>query len=301
MVPFWGMTKSNPPEFFVSLIDESRATLKIWKIKLLGVLMGLLVCQHALPQCITTVNSFQEGEKLNYQALYTWGFIWIHAANIQFSVTSQKVGAIPFYSLQATASSLKAFDWFFKVRDKFQSLITTDKLTPIWFDQNTSEGGWEVKQSYTFDPSGRKFFHRANIGHRPPVNDTVSIPACTFDVLSAIYYCRSISFEHYKVNDKLTVNTLLDGKLYPIQFRFLGKEVIPGLHRHEKYSCYKIEATAVESTNFKEGQKIYVWFTDDGNHLPILIEAKVVVGSVKGYLDSFEGLKHPITSRIVTK
>lgn len=280
---------------------KGKSLVKTCKLKLCAVLIGLIFCQHASMQCVNTVSTFQDGEKLNYQALYTWGFIWIHAANIQFSVTSQRVGAMPFFSLTAKASSLKAFDWFFKVRDNFQSLITTDKLTPIWFDQHSSEGGWVVQQSYTFDPSGRKFFHRANIGHRPPVNDTVSIPACTFDVLSSIYYCRSISFEHYKVNDKLTVNTLLDGKLYPIQFRFLGKETIPGLHRHEKYSCYKIEATAVESTNFKEGQKIYVWFTDDDNHLPILIEAKVVVGSVKGYLDSYEGLKHPLTSRITTK
>jgi hypothetical protein len=131
--------------------------------------------------------------------------------------------------------------------------------------------------------------------------DTVAIPPCTFDVLSAIYYCRTIDFNRYKVNDKLTVNTLIDGKLYPIQFQFLGKETIPGLHGKEKYSCYKIEVTAVESTNFKEGQKVNIWFTDDDNHLPILIEAKVVVGSVKGYLDSYEGLKNPLRSRINTK
>jgi hypothetical protein len=92
------------------------------------------------------------------------------------------------------------------------------------------------------------------------------------------------------------VNTLIDAKLYPIHIRFLGREVIPGLHGKEKYSCYKVEATAVESTNFKEGQKIYIWFTDDDNHLPVLVEAKVVVGSVKAYLDSFEGLKNPLKS-----
>jgi len=67
------------------------------------------------------------------------------------------------------------------------------------------------------------------------------------------------------------------------------------------YSKRKIEDTAVESTNFKEGQKINVWFTDDDNHLPILVEAKVVVGSVKGYLDSYEGLKSPLTLKITAK
>lgn len=269
-------------------------------IRLWGLLILAMVFKAASAQCVSPVNSFQAGEKLNYRLLYTWGFIWIHAADLQFSVVSQKTGVVPAYLLSANASSVKTFDWFFKVRDSFRSLVTTEKFTPVWFEQNTSEGGWDVHQTYTFDPSGKKIFHKGKIGRRAPVNDTIAVPACTFDVLSAIYYCRKLSLSQYKINDKLTVNTLIDGKLYPIHFRFLGRETIPGLHPKEKYSCYKIEATAIESTNFNEGQKILVWITDDSNHLPILIEAKVVVGSVKGYLNTFEGLKHPVKARMIS-
>ena len=274
---------------------------KRWKGRFCGLLIGWMIYQTVFSQCVSSVNSFYAGEKLSYKALYTWGFIWIHAANVELSVTSQKIGSIPAYMLMAKASSLKAFDWFFKVRDSFQSLVTSEKLTPVWFDQNTSEGGFEVRQTYSFDPFGSRIFHHASITHRPTIQDTVPIPSCTFDILSTIYYCRTIPFNQYKANDKLIVNTLIDGKLYPIHIRFLGKEIIPGLHSREKYSCYKIEVTAVESTNFKEGEKVYVWFTDDDNHLPILVEAKVVVGSVKGYLDSYEGLKNPLRSRITSK
>lgn len=272
-----------------------------WTRRLFALLLAAMVSHSAFPQCANSVNSFQAGEKLNYQLSYTWGFIWIHAANVQFTVTPQRTGNTPAYLFSANAATLKGFDWFFKVRDSFQSLVAADKFAPIWFEQNTSEGGWDVHQTYSFHPSCRQIFHKGKIGSRAPVNDTITVPACTFDVLSAIYYCRTIAYEKYKVNDKVTVNTLIDGKLYPIQFKFLGKETIPGLHRKEKYSCYKIEATAIESTNFKEGQKIFVWITDDNNHLPILIEAKVVVGSVKGYLDSYEGLRHPVKSRVITR
>ncbi len=265
-------------------------------MRLFGLLLAVMVSQTALPQCVSSVNSFQPGEKLSYQLLYTWGFIWIHAADAQFSVTSQKIGTSPAFLLTAKASSVKTFDWFFKVRDNFQSLVISEKFTPVWFEQNTSEGGWDVHQTYSYDPSGRMIFHKGKIGRRTPVNDTVSVPACTFDVLSAIYYCRTLPFIQYKVNDKTTVNTLIDGKLYPIQFKFLGKETIAGLHRKEKYNCYKLEATAIESTNFEEGQKIFVWITDDDNHVPILAEAKVIVGSVKAYLDKYEGLRHPVGS-----
>ncbi|HEX2933957.1 MAG TPA: DUF3108 domain-containing protein [Bacteroidales bacterium] len=271
------------------------------KIRLFALLIATVISKTALTQCVGQFNSFQPGEKLNYQLSYTWGFIWIHAANVQFSVTSQKIGASSAFLLSAKASTLKGFDWFFKVRDSFQSLVIAEKFIPVWFEQNTSEGSWDVHQTYSFDPSGRKILHKGKIGSRAPVNDTVSVPACTFDVLSAIYYCRTIPFGKYKVNDKFTVNTLIDGKLYPIQFKILGKETIAGLHRKEKYSCYKLEATAIESSNFKEGQKISVWITDDDNHLPVLAEAKVVVGSVKAYLDSYEGLRNPGKSKIIAK
>lgn len=270
-----------------------------WKNKLFVLLLTAMVSHAASAQCASSVNSFQPGEKLSYQLLYTWGFIWINAADAHFSITSQKIGTAPAYLFSAKASSVKTFDWFFKVRDNFQSLVMAEKFTPVWFEQNTSEGGWDVRQTYSFDPSGRKIFHKGKIGRRTPVNDTVQVSACTFDVLSAIYYCRTLPFGQYKVNDKTTVNTLIDGKLYPIQFKFLGRETIPGLHRKEKYSCYKLEATAIESTNFKEGQKIFVWITDDDNHLPILAEAKVIVGSVKAYLDKYEGVRHPVKTRMV--
>lgn len=274
---------------------------KILKIICCGLLLCTMIHQTAISQCVSSVNSFYAGEKLSYHALYTWGFVWIHAGNVQFSVTSQKIGPIPGYTFTAKASSVKAFDWFFKVRDSFQSLVMADKLTPIWFDQNTSEGGFEVRQNYSFDQLGSRIFHRASITRRPNIQDTVKIPPCTFDILSTIYYCRTITFSQYKIKDRLTINTLIDGKLYPIHIQFLGKEIIPALHGKERFSCFKIEVTAVESTNFKEGQKINVWFTDDDNRIPVLIEAKVVVGSVKGYLDLYEGLRNPLKSRIVSK
>ncbi len=272
--------------------------IKRWKGLFCGILFVSLINHTCLSQCVSSSNSFYAGEKLNYQALYTWGFIWVHAADIQLTVSSQKIGSMPGYWIMAKASSLKAFDWFFKVRDCFQSLVTAEQLTPLWYSQNTSEGGFEVNETYSFDQRKGLIYHHATITHRQPIQDTVHIPSCTFDILSSTYYCRTIPFDNYKVNSLLTVNTLIDGKLYPIHIRFLGREIIHGLHSKEKFRCFKVEATAVESTNFKEGQKIYVWFTDDKNHLPVMIEAKVVVGSVRGYLDSYKGLRNPLESKI---
>ena len=54
----------------------------------------------------------------------------------------------------------------------------------------------------------------------------------------------------------------------------------------------------VEGTIFKGGEDLFVWVTDDMNKIPILVEAKILVGSVKAVLSGMEGLKYPVTSRI---
>jgi hypothetical protein len=37
-----------------------------------------------------------------------------------------------------------------------------------------------------------------------------------------------------------------------------------------------------------------VWVTDDGNRVPVLAQAKVLVGSIKMELSGYQGLVHPI-------
>jgi hypothetical protein len=54
----------------------------------------------------------------------------------------------------------------------------------------------------------------------------------------------------------------------------------------------------VEGTIFSGGEDLTVWVTDDKNKIPVLIKAKILVGSVKGVFQSAENLKFPLTARI---
>ena len=50
----------------------------------------------------------------------------------------------------------------------------------------------------------------------------------------------------------------------------------------------------VEGTIFSKDQETFVWVSDDPNKVPIYIEAKILVGSVKAYLKKATGLKYPL-------
>jgi len=47
-----------------------------------------------------------------------------------------------------------------------------------------------------------------------------------------------------------------------------------------------------------ENEDVVVWVTDDDNRVPVYIEAKILVGTVKAYLKEAKGLRNPVTSLI---
>ena len=64
------------------------------------------------------------------------------------------------------------------------------------------------------------------------------------------------------------------------------------------YRCIKFRPFLVEGTIFEEGEFMNVYVTDDKNRLPIMVEAEILVGSVKAYLSSTKNVKYPLDSRI---
>jgi len=44
---------------------------------------------------------------------------------------------------------------------------------------------------------------------------------------------------------------------------------------------------------FADKYPMYVWVTDDQNHIPVLASSKIIVGSIKIELSSYRNLKNP--------
>ena len=52
----------------------------------------------------------------------------------------------------------------------------------------------------------------------------------------------------------------------------------------------------VQGTIFRGDEDVLVWVTDDENKIPIYIQAKIIVGTVKAYLRESKGLRNPVSS-----
>ncbi len=96
---------------------------------------------------------------------------------------------------------------------------------------------------------------------------------------------------------KIPIRMIVDGKVYDLYIRYLGKEIIE-TREDRKFRCLKFTPLVVPGTIFKSGEDMTVWVTDDLNRIPIIVEAKVLVGSIKAVFIDAKGLRNPVSAEI---
>lgn len=265
-------------------------------IRNIWIFILLAVASRLSAQCVKEVKSFQSGEKISYQAFYNWGFVWVHAGDVEFTVGQRSYQNKQVYQFETNGWSLKSYDWIYKVRDRFQSLVDMNGFRTMWAERNTSEGSYKAFENYVFTVSG-KILSTVENSKKPMVHDTLNSPGCIFDVLSLMYFSRTIDFNRYNVNDKIPLRCVVDNEVVNLFLRYRGKETIK-TRDNKKFRCIKFSVLLVEGTIFKGGEDMFVWVTDDDNRIPVLVEAKILIGSVKGYLDKVEGARNPMTALV---
>ena len=242
-------------------------------------------------QCRIETKAFTHGEIVKYNAYYNWGFIWINAGEVEFTVTSKKYEERNVYHLYAYGTSYKSYDWIFKLREKYQAYIDSETLLPLWYERDVTEGSYTAFEDYRFDYKNNEIHTYVQKRSNPGVTGTLPITPCLFDVLSAIYYFRSINVNKCKPGDKLPIKMILDSQVYNLYIRYLGKEDVK-TRNNKKYKCLKFSIQLVEGTVFKGGEDAFVWVTDDENKVPVIVEAQILVGTVKAILNDTKGLLH---------
>ena len=88
----------------------------------------------------------------------------------------------------------------------------------------------------------------------------------------------------------------LDNEVYELYIRYLGKTIITT--KYGTFNAIKFKPLLVKGTLFSGGEKMVVYVTDDGNHIPIRVESPIVVGSIKVDMMQYNNLRYPLTSMI---
>lgn len=235
-------------------------------------------------------TSFKEGEKVVYKVYYNMGAIWIGAGLAEFNTTLEDYNGKKAYHITGDGKTLKSYEWFYKVRDRYETYLDVETLLPMKFLRNVNEGGFRIINNVSFNQ---------NMGQAISTNGSFTVPKCVQDVLSAIYYARNIDYSKYKPGDQIPFSMFLDDQVYNLYIRYQGKEQVTT--KYGTFNTIKISPLLISGTIFKDGEKMMVWVTDDANHLPVRVDSPILVGSIKVDMISYEHLRNPLASLLKKK
>lgn len=239
-----------------------------------------LNAEDKLPSKIN--HAFKEGEKLTYRLHYGL----MNAGKVVLEV---KPDLIPIkgrnvYHIVGTGNTTGATDWVFKVRDRYETYLDKDALIPWHFVRRVDEGGYKFSQDYSFNHYTKK----VDVGN----NEKMDFPEGIQDMVSAFYSARNLDLSKAKVGDTYSITCFMDKEVWPLSIRFLGREVVDT--DLGELRCLKFRPIVQQGRVFKNDEDLTVWISDDKNHLPVRVQADILLGSVKLDITDTENLINPL-------
>jgi len=235
-----------------------------------------------------TELAFQNGEKVVYKVYYNWKFVWVPAGEVTFTSVEKD----DHYELSVEGISYESYDSFFKVRDHYVSRANKKDLIPINFRRDILEGNYQRYDSLSFDQENHEvveYFGKTKEKAKP---FDFSLEAEVLDMVSSIYYMRSLPADIFDNNIDIDLSIFFDKELFDIHINNLGIEN-KKIKSIGKIKCIHLQPELISGYVFQEGDVMDVWVSTDNNRIPVQIESPISFGSVKVLLKSVENLKYP--------
>lgn len=229
-------------------------------------------------------HAFAVGEKLTFDVKY--GFVTAGIAVMQIPEI-KRISGRQAYHITFEVNTVPSFDWFFKVRDRYETYMDVEGLFPWRFEQHIREGGYSRDFSAFFDQ--RK-------GNAKTSEGEYDIPKYVNDIVSAFYLARTFDYSNMKIDDKFHLKNFYKDKVYDLDVKYLGKERVKV--EAGTFDCIMVEPLVQEGGLFKSEGSIIVWLTDDSLKIPVKVKTKVVIGSIDAELTNYQGLAGKLTAKV---
>jgi len=177
--------------------------------------------------------------------------------------------------VSAIADSGGMANVLYGVHDRFEAHFDPKTLCSLGLTKHSEEGPHKRDTQVTFDYSRRKsLLQEKNLKTGETKQAENDIPHCVTDVVTGFYYLSSLPLQPgnsytFPVND--------GGKTAEVTAHVEGKE-------HVKVPAGSFDAIRVaaeaNSGTLKGRGRVWAWFTDDANHMPVQMRAKLSWGTL---------------------
>jgi len=256
------------------------------KIIKIGICVIIIVFVWAFTTKPPESEPYTVGERLEYRVHYGM----VDAAKITMSIDTgiKTINGQNTIRIIGEGRTLSGYDWFFKVRDHYETFIDTHTNLPVKYIRNVEEGTYKDVEHASFDHKNNKIYSSKGIYK----SDGPSFQ----DVLSAIYYLRGKNIKQMKKGDIIKVKFYLDKAIYESEVTIGGREVIKTALG--KFNTIILKPNVVVDRVFPNKEALTIWATDDVNLIPLRIKTELMVGSIKADITKITGNKNPLSSKI---
>lgn len=229
-------------------------------------------------------HAFQVGEEISYRIHY--GLVNAGTATIKVK-DIKEVNGHQVYHLWGYGRTQGMTDWFFRTRDRYETFIDVNTLEPVKFIRDVDEGGYIIKRNIDFNREAN-----TAVDHDLKADTIFSLPENVQDIFSAFYFARNLDVSTIQPGDVIYIPVFLDHEIFPFRIKFVKREVINT--KFGKIRCLRFVPVVQEGRVFKDEDDLFLWISDDANHVPIRIKSELLVGSIKADISDFKGLKRKL-------
>jgi len=233
----------------------------------------------------TKISAFKNGEFLKYKLSYGL----INAGFATLEIENHFENETEMFHIIGKGWTTGMTDLFFSVQDNYETYFTKNSIQPYRFIRKIDEGGYTKDKETLFDFTNNS---TTVIDHKRGKKKSFVIHDKVQDILSSLYYLRTIDFSDLKEGAIINIDMFLDDEVYPLQLILKAREVIK--FNKKKIKTLVFQPTVQEGRIFKSNESVTFWISDDLNKIPLKIKASILVGSIKAELIEYKGLANPM-------
>jgi hypothetical protein len=253
---------------------------------LLMLLLFLGLSSASKNQFPTVNNSaFEVGEKLRYRLSY--GVIDAGEVTLYLDYTNRKGHGRSLFHAIGKGYTINSFDEIFKVDDTYETYLDQQSIMPWYFKRRVDEGGYKISQDYTF--------HHQTQTVETNKGKTFTIPMGAQDMISAFYYARTLTLKGASKGKQFSFPVFMDDEVFTLKIKYMGDHIITT--DKGKFKCHKFVPIVQTGRYFKDEEDVNFYVTADDNKLPVLVKAKLPVGTVRMHIVGYTNLRNPLTSK----
>jgi len=217
-------------------------------------------------------------QTLRYEAEYRFWTAGVATLKIQPSGGQMHV--------LGTADSTGVVAMLFRVQDRFESYFDANSMCSQSLSKHTEEGSRYRDTQIVFAyKTGKAVLNETNLKTNQKKREEHDIPGCVTDVLSGILYVGSLALVP---NATYTFPLNDGGKTVNVQAHVEAKEQVKT--PAGTFNTIRVGPEG-DYGPLKNHGRIWIWYTDDAQHLPVQMKAHLFWGTLTVYLTGVDSGK----------